>query len=176
MSIVALGSPYEALQTAWRTRLVAASQTSGYTLYDEAYIPQDAAFPYLAFGRFSSTFAGSNSTSGTDVRAEIRVIDRATKGFGGRGSVYDRMDGIVRATTATQLVSTGDWKIWDARPEFDEVIFLEDATHVYTQGILRFRFRMQFVGTVSPASSGGTMVTQSGLTMQTQDGTSMETQ
>ncbi len=177
MSIPALGNSFEAIQTAWRTRLVTDSRTTGYDLYDEANIPRSATFPYFAFGRFAGAYEGSNSTAGQDVRAEIRVVDRFKKGYGTRGNIYDLLTAIAEATTNTLLATTGDWKVWDARPEFETVDFFEDDTHVYVQGIIRYRMRVQFVGDVTTTGSeGGTMVTQAGVTMVTQDGDTMETQ
>ncbi len=180
MAIQALGSPFEAIQTSWRTRFLQDDRTNVYDLYDEAYIPAAATFPYFVFGRFSGRYEGSTTTSGTDCRCEIRIVDRYKKGYGTRGSVYDLMTAVHEATTNTQLGTTGDWKLWDARPEFDEVLFFEDDTHVYIQGILRYRIRVQFVGDVSttPVGGGGegAMATQAGVTMTTQDGTTMETQ
>lgn len=147
MAFPETSSPFDSLQKAVVTRLGANSNTSSYTVYDEGAVPQTATFPYIAITRVSGLPEFTNSTTAQDVRIEIRCLDRFEKGMATRGTMYEMMSDVTKALSTSDIDPAGDdWNLYDQRLDFSEVLPFEDDTHIFYEGILRFRYRMQYLG------------------------------
>lgn len=133
---------FKPLLIAFYNRLDTHALTLAYRVYNKGNVPDDATWPYIAFGTPLGKIDDIFTTRDTYSEDNVVLVD-VWSDYAGDEEITEMMDNIVQAITSSSLSITGYDDPYLAFLDYADVI--DDATEsgrLVKHGLLRFRFHM----------------------------------